>query len=82
MIPTQINSTYGADASVLVQNNTESAHVQTTLYALLQISKHLQSSGKSGMCYNNVQGEQITPYLENKALIQKSKTIKFEILSR
>ena len=26
----EINSTYGADASVLVQNNTESAHVQTT----------------------------------------------------
>ena len=40
------------------------------------------SSGKSGTCHNSVRGEQITPYLENKAFIQKSKTIKFEILSR
>ena len=39
-------------------------------------------SGKTGMRRNSVRGEQIMPYLENKALIQKSKTIKFEILSR
>ena len=32
-------------------------------------------SGKSGMRCNSVRGEQITPYLENKALIQKSKII-------
>ena len=40
------------------------------------------SSGKFGTHHNSVRGEQITPYLKNKALIQKSKTIKFEILSR
>ena len=34
-----------------------------------------RSSGKSGMLHNSVRGEQITPQLENKALVQKSKTI-------
>ena len=38
------------------------------------------SSGKVGKCHNIVQGEQIMLLLLNKALNQKSKTIKFEIL--
>ena len=31
------------------------------------------------MHHNSIQGEQITPQIVNKAFIQKSKTVKFEI---
>ena len=34
-------------------------------------------SGKFGMCHNSIRGEQTLPKLENSALIQKSKIIKF-----
>ena len=30
---------------------------------------------KSGMCHNSIEGKQISPKIENKAVIQKSKTI-------
>ena len=55
---------------------------------LIQVSRckgiHFEQIGSLGSleCHNSVQGEQIMPYLEKKALIQKSKTIKFEIMSR
>ena len=42
----------------------------------------LQADWEPGTHHNGIQGEQITPKIVNKAFIQKSKIIKFEILLR